>query len=134
MELTENRARAGGCARTVMWGLAAFVLATAGTLYGGARVSEAWHWCLTQDHEPDPTMAAASRSVWVVMLVVLVVLRAVVSDLVHSRWYVLLPVMCAATAVLTWLYVTGMGGPAPVPPGAPEEQACWTMPGFPFLG
>ncbi|MEV7121105.1 hypothetical protein [Kitasatospora griseola] len=125
--------RASGCGWVSVWVLAALVLATAGVVCGNAWVDEAWHWCLTQDHEPDPTLAAATRSVWVVMFAVLLVCGAVLSRLPRSRWY-LLPAMSVVAAVLVWLYVTGMGSPAPLRPGDPEEAACWTMRTFPFLG
>ncbi|MFD0526343.1 hypothetical protein ACFQ1I_02285 [Kitasatospora arboriphila] len=129
----KDRRRAGGCGWVVLWVLAAFVLATGGVLYGTGRVTETWHWCLTQDHEPDPRMAAATRSVWAVVFVVLLLLGAVLSPLPRSRWY-LLPVLAVTAAVLTGLYVTGMGTPAPTRPGTPPEAACWSLPSFPFTG
>lgn len=116
-----------------LWVFAAFVLATSGILYGNARVMDAWHWCLTQDHEPDPRLAAATRSAWAVGFVTLLLPGAVLSPLPRSRRY-LLPVMVVTAAALTWLYVTGMGAPAPLPPGVPPEVACWRLPSFPFTG
>lgn len=133
MESVKNRGQAAGRAWLLAWALMSLVLATAGILYGNSQVNETWHWCLTQDHEPDPRLAAGTRSAWAVMLVTQLVLGAVLSRLPYSRRY-LLPVMCAVAAVLTWLYVTGMGSPAPLRPGDPEEAACWTMPAFPFIG
>ncbi|MEV6209428.1 hypothetical protein [Kitasatospora sp. NPDC051914] len=114
-----------------MWSAAALLIATTGVLYGNTRVGEAWHWCLTQDHEPDPRAAAAARSVWVLMFVALLVLGAVLSPLPHSSWY-LVPAMLAVAAGLTWLYVTGMGSPAPSQVGEPMEASCRTAPSFPF--
>ncbi|WP_030273806.1 hypothetical protein [Streptomyces sp. NRRL B-24484] len=133
MELTKDRRRAGGCAWVALWVLAAFVLATGGVLYGTSQVVDAWHWCLTQDHEPDPRLGAATRSVWAVLFVTLLVLGAVLSPLPRSRRY-LLPVMVLTAAALTWLYVIGMGTPAPSQPGVPPELACWRLPSFPFTG
>ncbi|WP_344465765.1 hypothetical protein [Kitasatospora kazusensis] len=113
--------------------LAALVLATAGTLYGNDRVTSAWRWCLSQDHEPAPNGLTRTVSVWVVVLTVLLVLGSLLGPLPGSRWY-LWPAMVAAAAVLTWLYVSGMGAPAPVPPGGPPEAVCRTLPAFPFTG
>ncbi|MFG2697153.1 hypothetical protein [Kitasatospora sp. NPDC048407] len=112
---------------------AAFVLATAGIVYGNVRVTEAWYWCLTRGHEPVPALAAATRFAWAVVLVALLVFGAVLSFLPRGRWY-LLPVLFAVAAVLTWPYVIGMGSPAPLRPGDPEEAVCWTVPAFPFFG
>ncbi|WP_431676447.1 hypothetical protein [Kitasatospora sp. KL5] len=114
-----------------MWSTAALLIATTGVLFGNARVDEAWHWCLTQDHEPDSGAAAAARSVWVLMVVALLVLGAVLSPLPRSGWY-LVPAMLAVAAGLTWLYVMGMGSPAPLQVGEPMEDSCRTMPSFPF--
>ncbi|MFF0390453.1 hypothetical protein ACFYS8_17440 [Kitasatospora sp. NPDC004615] len=110
-----------------------FVLAAAGIVCGDVRVTETWYWCLTRSHERDPAPAAATRSVWAVMVVALLVFGAVFSFLPRGRWC-LLPVLFAVAAVLTWLYVVGMGSPAPLRPGDPGEGACWTVPVFPFLG
>ncbi|BFV58519.1 hypothetical protein KCMC57_up36230 [Kitasatospora sp. CMC57] len=132
MESVQDRRTADGCAWTVAWALTALVLATAVILVGNSWVIEAWHWCLSQDHEPDPDMAAAVRSVWAVSLALLLLLGAVLSRLPGSRWY-LLPAMLAVAAALTWLFVIGMGSPAPLQPGAPEETPCWSMRSFPFL-
>ncbi|WP_146259113.1 hypothetical protein [Streptomyces tateyamensis] len=110
-----------------------FVLATAGLLVGIDRVVATWHWCLTQDHETNPDLVRGNRAVWVIMLTVLMVLIVLLRPLPKSRWY-LLPVLVAATAALTWLYVTGMGHPAPLSPGDAPEVRCWNMPTFPFNG
>ncbi|MGW2865191.1 hypothetical protein [Streptomyces sp. NPDC001205] len=44
-----------------------------------------------------------------------------------------LPTMLVV-AVLTWLYVTTVGTPAPLEPGQPPESVCQTLPPFPFTG
>ncbi|GJF32735.1 hypothetical protein KNE206_54350 [Kitasatospora sp. NE20-6] len=133
MESVKDRNRAVGCAWALIRVLAALVFATGGLLFASARVRATWHWCLTQDHEPDPDGFMAFMAAWAIMIVTLLVLGAVVHDLPKGRWY-LLPAMAAAAAVLSWLYVIGMGSPAPLEPGEPQEAACWTMPTFPFLG
>ncbi|MEV7596356.1 hypothetical protein AB0O91_03095 [Kitasatospora sp. NPDC089797] len=117
------------------WGrvAAALVLATGGTLFGNTRIVAAWRFCLGQDHEPDPNMAVATVGWWVVMSVALVLLGAVLGRGSGSRRYAL-PVLLAAAAVLTWLYVTGMGSPAPLLPGQPPESVCGVLPPFPFAG
>ncbi|WP_457033179.1 hypothetical protein [Kitasatospora sp. P5_F3] len=113
--------------------LAALVFATGGLLLASDRVIETWHWCLTQDHEPDPDQFTATVFAWAVMITVLLVLGAVLRRLPYSSWY-LLPALAVAAGLLGWLYVIGMGSPAPLGPGDPEEAACWTMPIFPFVG
>ncbi|MFE9427973.1 hypothetical protein ACFYNO_34030 [Kitasatospora sp. NPDC006697] len=111
----------------------AFVLATVGLLVGIDRVAARWHWCLTQDHETNPDLVRGNRAAWVIMLIVLLVLIVLLRPLPRSSWY-LLPVLVAATAALTWLYVAGMGQPAPLHPGDAPEAGCWNMPTFPFTG
>ncbi|KQV11886.1 hypothetical protein [Kitasatospora sp. Root107] len=113
--------------------LAALVFATGRLLLAKDRVIATWHWCLTQGHEPDPDRFRATVCAWAVMIAVLLVLGAVLDRLPYGCWY-LLPAMAVAAAVLGWLYVIGMGSPAPLGPGEPEEAACWTMPIFPFIG
>ena len=69
MGYLEERGSAGGCARVAVWSAAALLIATAGVLYGNARVGEAWHWCLTQDHEPDPRAAVAAKPTAITIVV-----------------------------------------------------------------
>ncbi|MEV8093326.1 hypothetical protein [Kitasatospora sp. NPDC085879] len=128
-----DRRRAVGCVWALVRVLAALVFATGGLLFASDRVRATWHWCLTQDHEPDPDGFMAFMAVWAIMIVTLLVLGAVLHGLPKGRWC-LLPAMAVAAAVLSWLYVIGMGSPAPLKPGVPEEAACWTMATFPFLG
>ncbi|MFI9788725.1 hypothetical protein ACIHEI_35235 [Kitasatospora sp. NPDC051984] len=79
-------------------------------------MTETWCWCLTRGHEPVPALAVATRSVWAVVLVALLVFGAVLSFLPRGRWY-LLPVLFAVAAVLTWLYVVADGIARPVAAG-----------------
>ncbi|MEV7181653.1 hypothetical protein [Kitasatospora sp. NPDC093679] len=102
------RRPAGGCGWAALWVLAAFVLATGCVLHGTGRVTESWHRCLTQDHEPDPRTAAATRSVRAVVFVVLLLLGAVLSPLPRSRWY-LPPVLAGTFLGLRAWDLTGHG-------------------------
>ncbi|MFJ3218728.1 hypothetical protein ACIPLC_22750 [Kitasatospora sp. NPDC086801] len=112
---------------------AALVLATGGTLVGNGRILATWRFCLSQDHEPNPNLTMATVSGWAVMLGALLTLGALLGRLPRSRRY-RLPAMLAAVVVLTWLYVAGMGSPAPLRPGQPPESVCRVLPPFPFTG
>ncbi|MFD7450434.1 hypothetical protein [Kitasatospora sp. NPDC059827] len=127
------RERRSGWIRRAAWTAAALVLATGGTLFGNSRVLAAWRYCLGQDHEPNPNLAMATVSWWTVMLVALLALGALLGRRPSSRRY-RLPALLAAAAVLTWLYVTGMGSPAPLQPGQPRDSVCRVLPPFPFTG
>ncbi|WP_158714103.1 hypothetical protein [Kitasatospora aureofaciens] len=112
---------------------AALVLATGGTLFGNSRIIAAWRFCLGEDHEPNPNLTTATVSWWSVMLVALLALGALLGRGPRSRRY-RLPAMLVVAAVLTWLYITGMGTPAPLGPGQPPESVCRILPPFPFTG
>ncbi|MFJ8040375.1 hypothetical protein ACIRBX_07690 [Kitasatospora sp. NPDC096147] len=128
----DGRTRADGCGWTAARWLVGFLLATTALFTASDRVQETWHWCLTQDHEVDPDAFPAMMAAWGIAVVTVLSVGAVVHRLPYGSWYVL-PVMAAVAALLGWLYLIGMGSPAPVAPDGYPEDACRTLRVFPFL-
>ncbi|WP_344444586.1 hypothetical protein [Kitasatospora nipponensis] len=129
MTAERGRDRAGGCG----WVLGAWVLATAGAFLGSATVVRAWHSCLGQDHESAATGSVAVVGFWAVLLTALLLLGALPGPPRRRRRW-LWPAMLAVTAVLTWLFVVGMGTPPSPQPGSSAEVGCDTRPAYPFAG